>query len=358
MKLSLSQVAEVRLGRQRTPEFAVGDHLVPYLRSANVLDGALDLRDVKSMNFTPGEQALFGLRDGDVLVTEGSGSRDTVGVSAVWSGDLSDVVCFQNTLLRLRPRPGVTDGRYLAWWARHARLSGQIAAVSTGANIQHIGSDGLKHIQIVVPGLDEQRRIADFLDDGVARIDLIVAARRQQGALLDAQYLRDSFDAIRGDGQGARRNSGIGWLGEIPERWPVLTVATEFQVDLGKMLDEKRQTGASTIPYLRNTNVQWDVVDTSDLKSMDIAPDERPRYSVSPGDLLICEGGQPGRAAVWHGEIEPLDSRRRCIAPVPGVAAVLRGCSNASAWRQASKCSQSRTVRPRSATSRTSSYGA
>lgn len=73
MKLSLSQVAEVRLGRQRTPEFAVGDHLVPYLRSANVLDGALDLRDVKSMNFTPGEQALFGLRDGDVLVTEAAG---------------------------------------------------------------------------------------------------------------------------------------------------------------------------------------------------------------------------------------------------------------------------------------------
>jgi len=154
------------------------------LRSANVVDGVLDLNDVKTMNFTPIEQAIFGLRDGDVLVTEGSGSRETVGVSAVWHADLPGVVCFQNTLLRLRPRAGVTDGRYLAWWARHAWASGQIAAVCSGANIQHIGSDGLKRLTIDVPTVEEQRRIADFLDDRVARIDQIITARNSQSALL------------------------------------------------------------------------------------------------------------------------------------------------------------------------------
>ena len=180
MRLALSQAAEVRLGRQRAPQHEVGDHLLPYLRSANVVDGVLDLNDVKTMNFTPIEQAIFGLRDGDVLVTEGSGSRDTVGVSAVWHADLPGVVCFQNTLLRLRPRAGVTDGRYLAWWARHAWASGQIAAVCSGANIQHIGSDGLKRLTIDVPTVEEQRRIADFLDDRVARIDQIINARQRQ----------------------------------------------------------------------------------------------------------------------------------------------------------------------------------
>ena len=184
MRLALSQAAEVRLGRQRAPQHEVGDHLLPYLRSANVVDGVLDLNDVKTMNFTPIEQAIFGLRDGDVLVTEGSGSRETVGVSAVWHADLPGVVCFQNTLLRLRPRAGVTDGRYLAWWARHAWASGQIAAVCSGANIQHIGSDGLKRLTIDVPTVEEQRRIADFLDDRVARIDQIITARNSQSALL------------------------------------------------------------------------------------------------------------------------------------------------------------------------------
>ena len=180
MRLLLSQAAEVRLGRQRAPQYEVGDHQVRYLRSANVVDGRLDLSDVKSMNFTPAEQAIFAVEPGDVLMTEGSGSAETVGTSAVWQDQLPPPVCFQNTLLRLRPRTGVTDGRYLAWWARHAHGSGQIAAVSSGANIQHLGSDGLKRLQIDVPPLVDQRRIADFLDDRVARIDRIIAARQSQ----------------------------------------------------------------------------------------------------------------------------------------------------------------------------------
>jgi len=167
------------LGRQRAPQYEHGDFLLPYLRSANVVDGRLDLSDVKSMNFEPAEQAIFSLADGDVLMTEGSGSAETVGTSAVWRADLPGTICFQNTLLRLRPRVGVTDGRFLAWWARHAHGSGQIAAVSTGANIQHIGADGLKDLRIHLPEIGEQRRIADFLDDRVTRIDQIIAARRR-----------------------------------------------------------------------------------------------------------------------------------------------------------------------------------
>lgn len=180
MKLSLGQAAEVRLGRQRSPQFASGDSMVPYLRSANVTDGELNLAHVKTMNFTPFEQSIFSLEEGDVLLTEGSGSRDTVGTSAVWRGEIDGVVCFQNTLLRLRPRQGITDGRYLSWWARHARASGQIAAVSTGANILHIGAEGLKRLRVDVPSIEVQRRIADFLDDRVTRIDKIIAARTSQ----------------------------------------------------------------------------------------------------------------------------------------------------------------------------------
>lgn len=183
MRLTVGQATDVRLGRQRAPQYETGANIVPYLRSANISDGTLDLRDVKSMNFSLAEQRIFTLAAGDVLMTEGSGSRETVGTSAVWRDELPAPVCFQNTLLRLRPREGVTDGRFVAWWARHAHLSGQIAAVSSGANILHIGSDGLKRLQIDVPSLDEQRRIADFLDDRTSRIDHVVAARRMQASL-------------------------------------------------------------------------------------------------------------------------------------------------------------------------------
>jgi len=162
-------------------------------------------------------------------------------------------------------------------------------------------------LKIHLPDTGEQRRIADFLDDRVARIDQIITARQVQVALLDAIAARASYEAVTGANvSGERRSTDLAWLGDLPSEWPLLTVASQFQVDLGKMLDEKRQTGEHVIPYLRNTNVQWDTIDADDLKTMDIAPEERSRYTVKPGDLLICEGGQPGRGAIWTGSLSPL----------------------------------------------------
>ncbi|MFL4907054.1 restriction endonuclease subunit S [Streptomyces sp. MMS24-I2-30] len=167
---TLRSAAEVALGRQRAPQNADGPHMVRYLRAANVKDGTLDLTDVQSMNFTPAEQRNFALRPGDVLVSEGSGSLSSVGASAVWRGELDEMVCFQNTLLRLRPRAGI-DGRYLEWWARSAFGSGVFASIASGANIYHLSAERVRALPISVPPLEEQRRIADFLDAETARMD-------------------------------------------------------------------------------------------------------------------------------------------------------------------------------------------
>src|SRR5690242_11630995 len=115
--------------------------MVPYLRSANVIDGALDLSDVKEMNFTPQEQRFFSLREGDILVTEGSGSLRTVGASAVWRNNLPGTVCFQNTLLRIRPRSCETDPKFLEWWCRFAYADGLFASVGGGVNIFHLSAE-------------------------------------------------------------------------------------------------------------------------------------------------------------------------------------------------------------------------
>jgi type I restriction enzyme S subunit len=69
------------------------------------------------------------------------------------------------------------------------------------------------------------------------------------------------------------------------------------------MLDAKRITGEHLLPYLRNIDVQWDRVSVEDLPEMDIASDEYARYTLNEGDLLICEGGEVGRAATWRGEL-------------------------------------------------------
>ncbi len=161
--------------------------MVPYLRAANVKDGDLDLSDVKSMNFSPTEQEAFALLPGDVLVTEGSGSLGAVGASTVWSGELSGTICFQNTLLRLRPRFDTTDPRFLGWWARFAFASGMFASIATGANILHISAERVRSMPASLPDLPSQRRIADFLDRETARIKQLLAAMSQQVRLLDTR---------------------------------------------------------------------------------------------------------------------------------------------------------------------------
>ena len=100
------------------------------------------------------------------------------------------------------------------------------------------------------------------------------------------------------------KDSGIEWLGEVPEHWSVAPIYSKYLVQLGKMLDAKRITGKFLVPYLRNIDVQWDMINIDDLPKMDIQPEERNRFRLEKGDLLVCEGGEVGRAAIWKDEIE------------------------------------------------------
>ncbi|MBM5816166.1 MAG: hypothetical protein FJ083_06135 [Cyanobacteria bacterium K_Offshore_surface_m2_239] len=101
----------------------------------------------------------------------------------------------------------------------------------------------------------------------------------------------------------AYKPSGVEWLGEVPEHWDVAAIGYRYEVLLGKMLDEKRVTGKLLGPYLRNTDVQWEAINTDDLPKMDFEPSEHERYSLRKGDLLVCQGGEVGRSAIWKSEI-------------------------------------------------------
>ena len=88
---------------------------------------------------------------------------------------------------------------------------------------------------------------------------------------------------------------------DLPCGWEWATIGEIAGTSLGKMLDRKKATGKHPTPYLRNINVRWGKFDLSDLGSMDIRPEELERVLARPGDVVVCEGGEPGRAAVWRG---------------------------------------------------------
>jgi len=92
-------------------------------------------------------------------------------------------------------------------------------------------------------------------------------------------------------------------VGVIPEEWEVSTVGREFEVKLGKMLDAEKNVGILK-PYLGNKSVQWDRIDLSDLPTVPMTRADIEKYRLRNGDLLVCEGGEVGRAALWNAPIE------------------------------------------------------
>lgn len=92
-------------------------------------------------------------------------------------------------------------------------------------------------------------------------------------------------------------------VGVLPEEWEVSTVGREFEIKLGKMLDAEKNVGVPK-PYIGNKAVQWDRIDISDLPTVPMSRADIERFRLRNGDLLACEGGEVGRAAIWNAPIE------------------------------------------------------
>ena len=107
---------------------------------------------------------------------------------------------------------------------------------------------------------------------------------------------------------------------ELPKGWALATVHELAETSLGKMLDAKQQTGEYPTSYLRNINVRWGSFDLSDVAEMDVAPHELDRVLAQPGDVIACEGGEPGRAAVWRGEPIAIQKALHRIRPAAGIS--------------------------------------
>ena len=87
-------------------------------------------------------------------------------------------------------------------------------------------------------------------------------------------------------------------VGVIPEEWPVSTIGAEFRVQLGKMLDAAKNAGIPK-PYVGNRSVQWGRIDVDDIDTVPMTLADLQRFRLRRGDLLVCEGGEIGRTAIW-----------------------------------------------------------
>jgi len=262
--------------------------------------------DIEFMEATalPREIAKFQLSIGDVLVTKDSEDPNDICVPAVVVEALPGVLCGYH-LAQIRPKPSDAYGPYLSYAFGATGVRDQFRRRANGITRFGLSQDAICSAAFPLPPLPEQQAIAAFLDRKTREIDELIEKKRRLIELLQEQRTALISHAVtKGLNPDApMKPSGIDWLGDVPEHWPVAPVYSRYSVELGKMLDAKRITGDHLLPYLRNVDVRWDRVNVHDLPEMDIAEREYERFTLMAGDLLICEGGEVGRAAFWRDEL-------------------------------------------------------
>ena len=85
-------------------------------------------------------------------------------------------------------------------------------------------------------------------------------------------------------------------------KWEKVLLGEVTDSCLGKMLDQEKNRGEYQ-PYLANVDVRWGSFNLDDLSEMRFEKDEQERYGLKYGDLVVCEGGEPGRCAIWKNQI-------------------------------------------------------
>lgn len=283
------------------------DEGVIILRSTEqTVDGEWRIVEPAKRRLSTTEFNACRLLEGDLVVTKSSGSSLHIGKTSIVTKEIEALnCCYSNFMQRLRVTQNAVP-RFV-WYVLNGELGRKQFDYysSTTTGLANLNGSIIGNVGIAVPPFDEQRAIVRLLDRETARIDALIAKKRRQIELLhEKRTALISHAVTKGlDPNAPMKDSGIDGLGDVPKHWQTPPLYARFSVELGKMLDAKQITGQCLLPYVRNVDVQWDNVNVAELPEMDIAPDEYTRYTLKEGDLLVCEGGEVGRTAIWRGEL-------------------------------------------------------
>lgn len=161
-------------------------------------------------------------------------------------------------------------------------VSAKKESIISGTAQPQITCQNMREFEVPICNLSEQNRIVARIEELFSELDSGVETLKtvkQQLEVYRQAVLKQAFSQATN----------------------MVTFGSIMNSRLGKMLDKDKNLG---IPrkYLRNINVRWFSFDLSDLLEMRIEESETDKYTISKNDLVICEGGEPGRCAVWDEE--------------------------------------------------------
>lgn len=265
-----------------------GENLT-YITTSNVYWDRFELNDLKKMPFTDSELEKCTVTKGDLLVCEGG----DIGRSAIWNFDYN--IRIQNHIHRLRPisEANVHFYYYVLMYNKEAGLIG-----GKGIGLMGLSSGELDKMIVPLPPIKEQGRIKDEIEKLFAIVSLIEKNERD---LKDA--VQKAKSKILDLALSGHLTSDTSHYPQLPQsrvaRWASKTIDEIFHHNTGKALNKSDSDG-ELYDYITTSNLYWNKFDLSSVRKMKFKPSEIEKCSVRKGDLLICEGGDVGRAAVWN----------------------------------------------------------
>jgi len=242
------------------------------VRLCNYTDVYYNDRITPDMEFMQGsatsaEIEKFQLKRGQVLLTKDSEGWDDIGIPALVTEDMPDVLCgYHLSILASGPE---LDGGFLAWLCRADPLNDQFKLGANGVTRYGLGQYPLKNAFIALPPIETQQRIARFLDEKTARIDALIEKKQ---ALLERLAEKRQALITRAVTKGLNpdvpmKPSGIEWLGAIPAHWEVLPLKRVLCSSTYGISASLEPSG--DVAVLRMGNLVNGEVDLGDLRFLD-----------------------------------------------------------------------------------------
>lgn len=265
---------------------------IPVLRTTNFTnEGIVNFDNVVTRTITRKNIEEKFLRTGDIIIEKSGGSdKQPVGRVIYYDGPENKYLFNNFTgLLRIKNQK--------EWFPRYVfyslyanyRKGGTRAFENKTTGLHNLKIDDyIERYEVADANYEKQISVCYRLD----KISDIIEKRRQQlaafDALIKARFVEMFGDVIKND-----------------KGWPQYIFEDITESRLGKMLDAKQQKGNCKFPYLANFNVQWFRFELKNLNEMDFDKEDQVEFELKDGDLLVCEGGEIGRCAVWHNELQP-----------------------------------------------------
>ena len=209
---------------------------------------------------------------------------------------------------------------YLCHVLRSSYYVGYTISLGYGVKMPRLGTTDALKSMIPVPPTSEQARIVSAIDKLSSTIDILEAnqqdaldiADRTKAKILDLALTGKLVPQDPLDEPATRLLTRINPLYKscdnrhyenielsIPETWCWATIGDVFKHNTGKALNSSNHSGIM-MDYITTSNLYWDRFDLSTVKQMPFTEKDLEKCTVTKGDLLICEGGDVGRSAIWN----------------------------------------------------------